>query len=79
MIDPVYKVVLEGGQWVVKSTGSGLIQFRSLKRANCTDWLKNNSPKEPDNATQFLIHQDDKAPAPASKAAGLKRRKKSEG
>lgn len=36
----MYEVKKESGQWVVKSTRTGMVQFRSLRRINCTDWVK---------------------------------------
>lgn len=40
---PLYEVKKDGGQWVVRSTSTGLVQMRSLQRVNCTDWVKANA------------------------------------
>lgn len=40
----MYTIKRNGALWEVIS-GSGIVQFRSLRRINCTDWVQLNTPK----------------------------------
>lgn len=42
----LYEIKKAGAFWLV-ATLSGVVQFRSLSRKNCLDWLADNMPKEP--------------------------------
>jgi hypothetical protein len=44
---PPYQVKRDGALWIVLSTSTGLQQFHSLRRVNCTDWVRANSPSNP--------------------------------
>lgn len=43
--ETMYEVKRNGAMWEVKNKSSGVVQFKSLRRANCMDWVKNNTPK----------------------------------
>lgn len=36
----MYKIVKVGAMYQVISIPSGMVQFRSMKRANCKDWIE---------------------------------------
>lgn len=40
----MYTVKKLGSMWTVINS-AGIIQFRSLRRVNCTDWVNANTPK----------------------------------
>lgn len=40
----MYTVKKDGSMWTVINS-AGVVQFRSLRRINCTDWVKANTPK----------------------------------
>jgi hypothetical protein len=48
-LDNHYTVKKDGAQWVVVSTYTGQVQFRSLMKARCADWIKLQTPQQ-DNA-----------------------------
>lgn len=41
---PLYEVKKSGSMWLVLSKSSGKVQFQSLRRINCLDWIKSNDP-----------------------------------
>lgn len=41
----MYKIKKIDGMWKVV-VESGIVQFSSLRRVNCSDWVKANAPKE---------------------------------
>lgn len=38
-----YHIEKEGAMHIVYSNQTGLVQFQSLKRINCRDWVKTNT------------------------------------
>lgn len=47
---PLYHIEKNGAMYEVKSL-SGKVQFRSMKRANCKDWLKEIARQEAEETT----------------------------
>jgi hypothetical protein len=68
----LYTLGREGAYHVVK-TQSGLVQFRSLSKANCKDWIEENTrtidkPQEPPQLSHATINAARRIQSHATKA-----------